>query len=94
MQVKEITVIFGAKLNLGDYNSAHIETSVTAVLADGDDPEICRAQLLASAKDAVRAEARELMQKPKARVAEVLAGLPVEVAAQMKEEQDGNSRIN
>ena len=83
MQVKEITISYGAKINVGDFNSVHIEISATALVEEGDDAEACRAELLASAKEAVRAEARELMKKPKARVAEVIAGLPVDVANQL-----------
>ena len=35
MQIREITVTYGGKLNLGDYNSAHVEISITGVLNDG-----------------------------------------------------------
>ena len=37
MQIREITVTYGGKLNLGDYNSAHVEISITGVLNDGED---------------------------------------------------------
>ncbi len=57
MQIREITVTYGGKLNLGDYNSAHVEISITGVLNDGEDAADATAALFTQAKVAVRDQA-------------------------------------
>ena len=57
MQIREITVTYGGKLNLGDYNSAHVEISITGVLNDGEDARAATAVLFDQAKAAVRDQA-------------------------------------
>ena len=84
MQVKEISVTYGGKLNLGDYNSAHVEITVSAILDDREDGQLAVDQLFETAKAAVRKEARVLFEKRGARVDEIFAGLPVEVQQEIK----------
>lgn len=79
MQIREITATYGGKLNLGDYNSAHVELTASALLDAGEDAEAATAALFALVKTQVRAQVRELMQKRGARIDEVFAGLPVDV---------------
>lgn len=79
MKLKEVTITYGGKLNLGDYNSAHIEMTLTALPEDGETADQVAAALLDTAKAAVRAEARALYAKRGARIDEIFAGLPVEV---------------
>lgn len=79
MKLKEVTITYGGKLNLGDYNSAHIEMTLTALPEDGETADQVAAALLNTAKVAVRAETRVLYAKRGARVDEIFAGLPVEV---------------
>lgn len=85
MKVKEVSITYGGKLNLGDYNSAHIEITLSAILEDGDNhDEVIRA-LRKDAQFEVRETARELTQKRGARISEVFAGLPLEVQQTIKE---------
>jgi len=83
MNIKEITVTYGGKLNLGDYNSAHIELTATALLDEDDSENAAIADLFAVVKTAVRAEAKELAAKRGAKVDQIFAGLPIEARAQM-----------
>lgn len=79
MKLKEVTITYGGKLNLGDYNSAHIEMTLTALPEGDETADQVAAALLDTAKAAVRTEARTLYAKRGARVDEIFAGLPVEV---------------
>jgi len=45
MDIKKITVIYGRKFNLGDFNSLHAETWYEVELAPDDDPKIVTAAL-------------------------------------------------
>ncbi len=83
MQITEITVTYGGKLNMGDYNSAHIEMTATAVVDPDEDLEKAKADLLAFVQAPVQAEARKLFAKRGARVDQIFAGLPVEAQKQM-----------
>lgn len=79
MQVKEVSITYGGKLNLGDYNSAHVEATLSAIAEPGETPEDIAGQLMATAQTLVREQVRELMARRAARVDEIFAGLPVEV---------------
>jgi hypothetical protein len=79
MQIREITVTYGGKLNLGDYNSAHVEISITGVLNDGEDARAATAVLFDQAKAAVRDQAAELQKKVRTAASQAFAGLPVDV---------------
>lgn len=104
--MKEVTVTYGGKLNLGDFNSAHIETTLTALPEEGETAEQVATTLLAAAKQLVQTEARRMYAKRNARVDEIFAGLPVEVRNQIQpspkdtektkdtEVSNANSRIN
>jgi hypothetical protein len=85
MKVTEITATYGGKLNLGNYNSAHIEVSATALL-DGDELfDAAATQLLEQVKTEVRRHAAELMSKRGAQVDAIFAGLPVEARQQLQD---------
>jgi len=45
MKVTEITVSMGRTMNMGNYESARIETSFTAQLEKDDNPEACASEL-------------------------------------------------
>jgi len=81
--LKEVSVTYGGKLNLGDFNSAHIEATISALPEEGETPEQVAATLLKTARELVRAEARQLYARRSARVDEIFAGLPVEVRNQI-----------
>lgn len=84
MKITEISVTFGGTLNLGDFNSAKLSVTFSALLDDGDDPDAARSLLMTMAQSAVREKAQELQRGRKARVDEIFAGLPVELQQQLK----------
>lgn len=79
MQVKEVSVTYGGKLNLGDYNSAHVEATLSAIAEPGESAEGVAQQLMSTAQKLVREQVRALMSRRAARVDEIFAGLPLEV---------------
>lgn len=83
MRIKEISVTYGGKLNLGDYNSAHVEMTASAIITEDESPEAARAELLTFVQSGVQAKARELFARRGARVDEIFAGLPVSVQKQI-----------
>ena len=84
MKITEISVTFGGTLNLGDFNSAKLSVTFSALLDDGDTPDAARSLLMTMAQSAVREKAQELQRGRKARVDEIFAGLPVELQQQLK----------
>lgn len=58
-----IRVVYGRRINLGDYNNAHLECELTADLDEADDPEVVSRTLWETARDQVRAQAVPLVQK-------------------------------
>lgn len=83
MQIREITATWGGKINLGDYNSAHMEMTASAILDPGEDEKEAMSQLWQTVQESVRTEARKLAALRKARVDEIFAGLPVEAQQQV-----------
>lgn len=57
MKVKTISVVYGRKFNLGNYESAEIACTMWADLDDGESPEEKTQELYGKAKDAVKAQA-------------------------------------
>ena len=93
MQVKEVSITYGGKLNLGDYNSAHVEATLSAIAEPGESAEGVASQLMTTAQTLVREQVRSLMARRTARVDEIFAGLPVEVQKSLgngKEAADAN----
>lgn len=64
--VKTVSVSYGRKLNLGDYNSANIEVTIWAELdpdrPDRTDVTIQLAELFDQAKETVKAQAMPLLK--------------------------------
>lgn len=84
MRPTEISITYGGKLNLGDYNSVHIEATIGAILDDDDTVEAATAELFEKVKAAVKSQALALKGKnPRASVLEIFAGLPVEAQQQI-----------
>ena len=77
--VKTVSVTYGRKFNLGDYNSAAIECMLWADVSDDQDLDVAMAALWAMAKENVRAQALPLVNKSKAQVEQVFMGLPLEL---------------
>ena len=82
-KLTEVTVTYGRKMNLGDFNSAHVELTVSATLEDGDDIDATMRALWEMATNNVKAKAAEFY--PKIAVQELFLGLPI-----AKENDDGN----
>lgn len=68
---------------MGDFNSAHLEMTATALLDPGEDEKEAMAELWQTVQESVRTEARKLKAVRNARVDEVFAGLPVEAREQI-----------
>lgn len=77
--IKTISVTYGRKFNLGDYNSADISVTVWADVTDADDPTQATRALFEQAKSAVKEQALPLANKQTAQLREFIAGLPKEV---------------
>ena len=84
MILRKVTATWGAKYNLGDYNSLHIEVTLDADVEEGETIEQVTSALLDAAKGQVREHAKDVLAKRKAQVQEVMAGIPVEVREQLK----------
>lgn len=92
MNIKTVSVTYGRKFNLGDYNSANVEISIWAELEEGDSEAEATAALWEMAKNNVKAQALPLVQKNEARVTDIYLGLPVELrqAINGKESDNGH----
>lgn len=84
MQLKEVTVTYGGKLNLGDYNSAHVEVSLTALADEGETVAEVAGALFTEVKIQVRNQVREVLRKQQEIANSVLANLPADVQAGME----------
>jgi transcriptional regulator with XRE-family HTH domain len=56
MHLKTVSVSYGRKLNLGDYNSVNVEVSAWAELDEGDDVDTVMRDLMGMAKTNVRVQ--------------------------------------
>jgi len=81
-----VSVTYGRKFNLGEFQSAHIEISIWAEVDEEDDLNEAMSQLWCMAKENVKAQALPLVAKQRAKVNEVFLGLPI----QLQEEARAN----
>lgn len=86
MKLATISVTYDRKLNLGDYNSAHIAMTLWAQLEDGDDPAPAAEALRQMARHQVMAELARLQPSLKAKVEDIFMGLPLAVRERMYED--------
>ncbi len=84
MKLNSIAVTYGRKVNLGDYNSQHVEITLWADLEDGDDPELATSGLRQMARNQVMNELGRTNAKLAAKVEDVFMGLPVAVREEME----------
>jgi hypothetical protein len=84
MKLTEITATYGGKLNLGDYNSVHIELTASAIVDEGETLEQASEALFSACRQQVRARSLEFLARKQATVEQVFAGLPVEVQQSIK----------
>lgn len=61
MRVKTISVTYGRKFNLDDYESLHVEETIWADLDEGDDQAACETELWSIAKAAIKAQAMPVL---------------------------------
>lgn len=86
MKLKTISTTYGRKLNLGDYNSVHIEMSLWADLEDGDDEAIAADALRTMARNQVMTEMVRVQPKLQAKIEDLFMGLPVSVRESLEVE--------
>ncbi len=79
MKLKTISTTYGRKMNLGDYNSAHVEISLWADLEESDDEALATDALRTMARNNVMQELGRFSQKLEAATQELFMGLPVDV---------------
>ena len=88
MQVKTVSVTYERKLNLGDFNSAHVGLTVWADVEDDDDLDAVMRGLWEMTTANVKAKAAEFT--PKIGVSLKSTFLGVEIADNKAEVYDGN----
>lgn len=81
--VKTVSVTYERKLNLGDFNSAHVGISVWADIEEGDDLDATMRSLWEMATANVKAKAATFKQHIDAEATELFLGLPLA-------QEDGN----
>lgn len=86
--VKTVSVTYGRKWNLGNYESATTDITIWADVEEGEDLDASLNDLWEMAKANVKAQSLPLVTKHKADVEEIYLGLPVKVREQMTEGGD------
>jgi len=79
VKIDKVSVTYGRKFNLGDYNSANIAVTIWADVDDGVDLDDTMNRLWQMAKDNVKAQALPLVGNHEAQVEQIFMGLPVEL---------------
>lgn len=88
MILKTVSATYDRKVNLGDFNSAHIAVTLWADLEEGDDPATAAEALRQMARHQVMAEMARVDKRLAARVSDIFMGLPVSVQAALKTEDE------
>ena len=86
MKLTTISATYDRKLNMGDYNSAHIGMTLWADLEEGDDPATAGEALRQMARHQVMAEMARVKPELQAKIEGIFMGLPVAVREQMENE--------
>lgn len=84
MQLKTISVTYGRKFNLGDFNSIHSEITLWADLDEGDDEALAAEALRTMARNQVMLELARVQPQLEAKVQNIFAGLPTNVQKQIE----------
>lgn len=79
MKLKTVSVTYGRKFNLGDYNSATVEMTAWADLDDDDDESAVMSALWTMAKNNVKTQALPILKKQAEQAESILLGLPPEL---------------
>lgn len=77
MKVTTVSVTYGRKFNLGDYNSCHAEVSLWADLDEGDDLAEQASLLREIARNHVKQELSRVAPDIRVKVEGLLLGLPI-----------------
>jgi hypothetical protein len=87
--IKTVSVQYGRKLNLGDYNSAEINVTLWADLDEDEDAQGALDLLYQQAKDNVKKQALPLLKAEPISLnyRETFLGTPVEPQAQMRKDK-------
>jgi hypothetical protein len=85
VKLKTVSVTYGRKVNLGDYNSATVDCSLWADLDEGEDEAEAMTVLWEMAKNNVKAQVLPLVRKTEAQVVNIFMGLPVQVQESLNE---------
>lgn len=85
MNLKTVSVTYGRKFNLGDYNSATVDCTLWADLDPEEDEAAAMTALWEMAKNNVKAQALPLLQKQMASVENIFMGLPLQVQQTIQE---------
>lgn len=93
MKPKEVSVTFGKKVNLGDYNSAHVSITLSGEIEEGDDFNDVISQLTEQARNHVHRHTDAWEGKQKATVRNLYAGIPVEVGEGVATEDAPNQGL-
>jgi hypothetical protein len=81
-EIKTVSVTYGRKINLGDYNSATVDCTIWADVKDGEDLNQAMHDLWSMAKENVKTQILPLANKgngANANVKEAFLGLPIEL---------------
>lgn len=84
--IKTVSVTYDRKVNLGDYNSAHIGMTLWAELDEGDNEADVADGLRQMARNNVMSEMSRIKPELRAKVQGVFMGLPVSVRECVEEE--------
>ncbi len=79
MKLKTVSVTYGRKFNLGDYQSATLDVTLWADLDEDDDEGDVMAGLWAMAKNNVKAQAMPILKQQAEQAETILLGLPPEL---------------
>jgi hypothetical protein len=78
VNIKTISVVYGRKFNLGDYQSMTIEATAWCDLDEGDDEKTAYDALFAEVKQVVKEQALPVIKsQPAVDVTETFAGKPL-----------------
>jgi hypothetical protein len=85
LRITTVSATYGRKVNLGDFNSGHIEVSLWAELEPTDDEAAATLALMEMARHQAMNEIARVTQDKRLseRLQEVLMGLPVELRGQL-----------
>lgn len=76
--IKTVSITYGRKWNLGNYESATTDITIWADVEEDEDLNEVMPRLWDMAKANVKAQALPLVEKNKVQVEQIMMGLPVE----------------